>query len=122
MTAWTDDESFERELFAVRARALPAFRLDLGGVVARAATPARRAKRPGAAWLAWLGSAACAAAVLAVPQPASRVHPTDVAWDGLTCPASACVATPASRDEAMCAMTPSELVCERDVTSSSSEP
>lgn len=70
------DESFEREIFALRAEALPPPPMDVGAVIARARRlDAERAHR--ARLVAWIGAAACAAAsmVLAV----SDVHRVDSA-------------------------------------------
>jgi hypothetical protein len=69
-----EDESFERELFALRAEALPEPPLDVAGVFARVSR--REAKRAARArFVAWIGAASCAAAslVLAV----SDVHRVD---------------------------------------------
>lgn len=68
------DESLERELFALRAEALPVPPLDVAGVFSRV----RRRERDRAArarFVAWIGAASCAAAslVLAV----SDVHRVD---------------------------------------------
>ena len=73
MSAFHDDDAIERELFALRARALPGPRLDVGDVFARA----ERAKAPrlralrgrfglDARTATWIGAAACAAASLCV--------------------------------------------------------
>ncbi len=67
MTAFDDDETFERELFAVRAKALAAPTLSLERVLSQvAAVSVREASQPrGRVWTAWLAAAACAAAVCA---------------------------------------------------------
>jgi hypothetical protein len=58
-----EDESFERELFALRANALPDPALDVAGVFARVREREReRAAR--ARMVAWIGAASCAAASL----------------------------------------------------------
>ncbi len=61
------DESLERALFAVRAHALPAPRLDMSDVLERASrSPVRCRERDrrlaSGARAAWVGAAACAAA------------------------------------------------------------
>jgi hypothetical protein len=69
-----EGESLERELFALRARALPDPLPDLAGVISRAGRHEReRVAR--ARLVAWIGGASCAAAslVLAV----SDVHRVD---------------------------------------------
>jgi len=107
-----NDEAFERELFAVRARAMPAYRLDLGDVLARARRVVR-APRPRPQWLAWLGSAACAAAaMLAVPASGGVAE--------APAPAGACYSPAPPREDAVCEMPARDLVC--DVTLASSEP
>ena len=75
-----EDESLERELFAIRARALPEPALDVDGVFARVRrNDVARATR--ARIVAWVGAAACAAAsmVLAV----SDVHGVDGRHDAV---------------------------------------
>ena len=74
MTEIDRDESFERELFALRAEGLPEPPLDVAGVFARVRR--REGERAARARLvAWIGAASCAAAslVLAV----SDVHRVD---------------------------------------------
>ena len=92
-----EDESFERELFALRASALPEPPLDVSGVFARVRLREQeRAAR--ARMVAWIGAAACAAAslVLAV----SDVHRVDVQNETYVTnddPALMCDRVPASR-------------------------
>lgn len=92
------DESFERELFALRAKALPAPDFDVNGVFARVRRREReRATR--ARVVAWIGAATCAAAslVLAVPD----VHRVDAQNDSVV-----------TNDETalMCARVPASIV------------
>ena len=69
-----EDESFERELFALRANALPEPTLDIAGVFSRARMRERiRAER--ARVVAWIGAASCAAASLLFA--VSDVHRVD---------------------------------------------
>lgn len=78
MIAMDEDESFERELFALRARALPEPALDVAGVLSRAGTREReRAER--ARIVAWIGAASCAAASLLLA--VSDVHRVDTQSD-----------------------------------------
>jgi hypothetical protein len=92
-----EDDSLERELFALRATALPEPALDLGGVLAR--VRARESERAARARLvAWIGAASCAAAslVLAV----SDVHRVDAQADTFVTNDDAtlmCARVPASR-------------------------
>ncbi len=116
------DESLERELFGVRARALPTMTLDIDDVLARAArmTPVRRERGMIAAWIA---AAACI--LLAPSHPTGVLDDARAAYsDGLSCPASAMepMASLSPGDGAMCAMEPSHLVCDRDVTISLATP
>jgi hypothetical protein len=112
-----DDESVERELFALRASALPVPRLDVGDVIARARRPQRDARR-----IAWVGALACAAAsylgfahtgerdvILATPLRSPEVSVS--AFDGLACREGVSDALVTSDEPAM-SIAPIELVCE----------
>jgi hypothetical protein len=73
-----EDESLERELFALRARALPDPPIDLAGVLGRVREREReRAAR--ARLVAWIGAVTCAAASLLFA--VSDVHRVDTQSD-----------------------------------------
>jgi hypothetical protein len=94
-----EDESLERELFALRASALPDPEpaLDVSGVFERVRMRERqRAER--ARMVAWIGAAACAAASLVVA--VSDVRRVDVQNETYVTndePALMCARVPASR-------------------------
>jgi hypothetical protein len=73
-----EDESFERELFALRANALPEPALDIAGVLSRARMR-ERARAERARVVAWIGAATCAAASLLLA--VSDVHRVDTQSD-----------------------------------------
>jgi hypothetical protein len=91
------DESFERELFALRAEALPEPALDVAGVFARV----RRREEERAARarvVAWIGAASCAAASLLLA--VSDVHRVDSQGEAMVTNDDAalmCPRVPASR-------------------------
>lgn len=91
------DESFERELFALRAEALPEPSLDVTGVFARVRR--REGERAARARLvAWIGAASCAAASLLLA--VSDVHRVDSQGDTMVTNDDAalmCPRVPASR-------------------------
>lgn len=121
----TLDESLERELFALRARATEPPALDLDDVIARAERQ-RRAGVHGSRVTTWIGAATCAAAswiAIAVHEPpradeASLARASFSYFDGLSCRADLPDAPPQS-EPGMC-VAPKQLVC--DVTLASSRP
>lgn len=126
-----EDETFERELFAVRAGAIATPRLDVDDVFARAHRIQGRVSGERSILSAWIGAAACAAAcVLAIPVQTQNLAPAPRAdvyaeGDGLACrirSASGPLASLAPSETSICPMTPSELVCGRDVTFSTARP
>lgn len=110
-----DDESLERELFALRAPVLPRPRLDWDDVMARASRPHRRRERA-----PWVYAVACAAAsfVGLASIHDAKMHDdgalecgaTTSAFDGLSCREGVAETSIAS-EPAMC-VAPSRLVCE----------
>ena len=119
-----DDESLERELFALRAHVIDTPRLDLDDVLARAERPWRAPHR--ASRIAACASMiACAAASYMALAPSHAMHASDAGtvtatmsyFDGLSCRND--MPDVVTSDPGMC-VARSPLVC--DVTLESSRP
>ena len=120
-----NDESLERELFALRAVTIETPRLDLEDVFARADRPWRASHR-GSRIAACASMIACAAASYMALAPAQTTHATESSsavmsyFDGLSCRNDMPDAV-ASNDPGMC-VAHTQLVCAANVTLESSRP
>lgn len=124
--AMIDDESLERELFALRAVTIETPRLDLDDVLARAEKPWRAPHR--ASRIAACASMiACAAASYLALAPGHQTRPSETStmtatmsyFDGLSCRNDMPDAITTTTDPGMC-VAHDQLVC--DVTLESRRP
>ena len=121
MNAFDDDETFERELFALRAKALAAPSLDLDAVLSRVKPQAVRRLAPPQMrfWGSWVAAAACAAAACfgLVTTRTSRPHIVASSDDPGRLPVKVNVIDDVAGKGAVCAVAPDlgVLACHAEV-------